>query len=229
MKNIFILTISILIAVSSNSQTIDPIFNSFKQGVVSAGGNCASIAVIKASIGTFGIYKVFNAMTYDSKTQLTTVILRSGNTVSISSSELQQAIDSANFVQKNSDVTSIKIKNYADTCFAIMCKHLQNMLHYKTFIEAINDLNDGYTTSEIGTVLGVKFQEIKPHRVKRISKLKNLVLYNTYHAIYASDGYYDEAWNANGINKISHLKFKRSGIKCGFIFCGVHGAFKIVP
>jgi hypothetical protein len=35
------------------------LFNAFKQGNVNGGGNCASIALIKASIGKFGVGNIF--------------------------------------------------------------------------------------------------------------------------------------------------------------------------
>ncbi len=216
--------LSIITNLSSIAQVLDPLLNSFKQGIVFGGGNCVSIGVIKAAIGTFGIDKVFTSITVSDNIS---VGLRSGELVVLTKEEMKLAIDSAGFVLKNKDAVSVRIKNYADTCFAVMSKHLQNMLHYQTFVKAIHDLNNGYTTAEIDTVIGLKFQEVKPHKTKKLSSYKNLVIYNTYHTIFASDGFYDESWNESGVNSISHLKFKRMGYKCGFIFCGVHGDIRL--
>lgn len=39
--------------------TTTEIIKAFRQGIVAEGGNCASIAVIKAAIDVFGVGKVF--------------------------------------------------------------------------------------------------------------------------------------------------------------------------
>lgn len=222
MLKIFLSVVLICTTAYCQSQ-ISPIFNAFKQGGVDGGGNCASIAVIKATIGTYGIGNVYTYVgkKNDSQTQY---LLRSGDTITISDAEISLAITNANFQQKNIDSISIQIKMYADTCFALMCKHLQDM-NNTTFDSAIADLNDGYTTQYIDTIIGVKFKQIKSRTISEITYHENMVLYNTYHAVYASKELYDEAWNESGINFISNLKFKRWGWKCGFIFCGVRKVF----
>jgi hypothetical protein len=228
MKKQVIFFILIMVSLQGKvlAQSLNPVFNAFKQGYVDGGGNCASIAIIKTAVATFGVNKVFLLKTNTENGFAFT--LRDGTVVTISNLEIKTAIDSANFVQKNTDENAVRIKGYADTCFAVMCKHLQNMTISSTFTAAIDDLNDGYNTPTIDKVLGVKFRPIEPHRANKIEGFKNMVITNPYHAIYASEGYYDESRNVTGIEKISNLKIKRAGIRCGFLGCGVSGAYQIV-
>ena len=229
MKKILFLILIIFVH-NLSAQENNQIFNAFKQGFVEEGGNCASIALIKACIGEFGIYKVFTELDSEDKNVIL-IKLKSGEIISLKKDEIDEARNRCGFESKNIDSNSIEIKKYAELCYAVMCKKhqmIQNISSNKiSFSEAVSYLNGGYTAKYIDKLLGVTFIKIKPHRANKIDKLKNLVIYNSYHAVYASDGFYDEAKNENGINRISNLKWKRCGYRCGFIFCGVHGAFKI--
>jgi hypothetical protein len=94
MKRIIISVIELLCINFSRAQnpaiTDTSIFNSFKQGIISirnpvrkigGGGNCASVAVIKAAIGTFGVNKVFNSVTYDQDEEMYTIVLQNEDTL----------------------------------------------------------------------------------------------------------------------------------------------------
>src|SRR4249919_1300138 len=72
--------------------TDEQLFNAFKQDIVSfeskwkrfgGGGNCASIALIKAAIGTFGINGVFKNVSVDSVNKLVHVRLKNDKNVDL--------------------------------------------------------------------------------------------------------------------------------------------------
>lgn len=205
--------------------------NAFKQGVAEeGGGNCASIAFIKMAIGQYGVGKVFKKGLSESES-VTTFILKDGNTISLTNTELERAIRAGAFVQNQRDSASVRIKQYADTCFAVMCKRLQ-LIKQTTFDSAILDLNFGHNLTvndpPIQSFLGLSVRRIDPHRASKIRALDNIVVYNYHHAAYAAAGYYDEVWNASGVNRVEKFKFKRWSWKCGYKMCGLSGAFEII-
>jgi hypothetical protein len=221
----------IVCSISVWGQHLHPVMNSFKQGEVEeGGGNCASIALIKASIATFGVGKVLTTL-HKGAGQYT-YQLRDGSTVTLTDAEIMQVIASAGFEQFNKDQESVNIKRYADTCFAVMCKRAQQ-INNLPFDSAILDLNNGHNMRKndppLQSYLGVAMKRIEPHRASKISKQSNLIVYNYYHAAYATQGTYDECWNnISGVNKLNRFKWKRWGIKCSYKMCGLSGAFKLI-
>ncbi|AJR04936.1 hypothetical protein [Siansivirga zeaxanthinifaciens] len=227
MKNTILLFLTLISISIIQAQELDTkIFNAFKQGNVNEGGNCVSIALIKAAYSKYGHKDIFkNVIKNDSIFKVT---MRDDSLVTFSQSELELIASRANFKLKDSTEFSIRFKEYAEFCYAAMCKKNQILEGYQTLDSAITDLNNGYPTKYSYKLLGLKFKKIKPHRAKRINKLKHLVVYNTYHAVYASNGYYDECWNESGVEKIKNLKWKRFGWKCMWKMCSISGAFMIV-
>lgn len=231
MKKPLILICAIVFSlnVGHAQQQPNPIFNAFKQGYVKEGGNCSSIAVIKAAIGTFGIGKVFQEDRASRTNDNFTYILKNGDKVTLNHREIQEATERAKFIQKDSTLEAIAIKCFADTCYAVMCKHLMTIdTSIKTYSAAITRLNSGYKTAEIGTVLGIKLVRIETTCQCNLSDYENIIIYNIKHAAYASRGEYDESGAKTGKKLTKNLRWQRMGFKCGFFFCGIRGAFRIV-
>lgn len=227
MNKLIFFILVILISNTIGAQELNTtIFNAFKQGNVNEGGNCVSIALIKAAYSKFGFNNVFEKI--DKKNDKYKVTMRDKSIVEFNESELELARERANFKLKDSTDFSIKLKEFAGFCFAAMCKKNQILEKYDTYDEAITDLNNGYTTQYVDKLLGLKFKKVKPHRASKINNLNHLVIYNTYHAVYASNEYYDECWNESGIEKIKNLKWKRFRWKCMWKLCGISGAYMIV-
>lgn len=227
MKQIILTTVTFFFLTFTYGQQIDnKIFNAFKQGNVNEGGNCVSIALIKAAYSKYGYENVFK--TIDENNDTFTVTMRDDSVVIFSKDELKIVSERANFKLKDSTDFSIKFKEFAEFCYAAMCKKVQQLENYQTLDSAITDLNNGYTTKYSNVLLGLKFKRIKPKRANKIDNLEHLVIYNTYHAVYASNGFYDECWNDSGIEKVQNLKWKRFGWKCAWKMCSISGAYMIV-
>jgi hypothetical protein len=158
-------------------------------------------------------------------------MLQSGKELVLTYDEIEQAAQAAGFI-RSKDPSLITIAMYADTCFAVLAKHIQTDQtlqvgsKYSTFKEALADLNDGFSTGTIANVLGLEIEPFKA-RAKIIRQKSGAVVYNIYHAAYATYGIYDEAGDDDGQAPIEKFKFKRAGWKCGFIFCGPSGAFEV--
>jgi hypothetical protein len=222
---IIIASIMILTCVTALTFGQNPIFNAFKQGPFSGTGNCASVAVIKATIDKYGTGNVFKIIKGVGN-QTHFVKLKSGEEFSITEAEMNKAISSARFVQKDLTPAAIDIKTYADTCFAVICKNLQLIRKYKNIERAVYDLNDGFKVDSVAFILGVNTRHIRASR-RVISASGSAVMYNVNHAAYTSNGLYDEAGGADGITRIGKFKTKQAGWKCGFIFCRPCGALEI--
>jgi hypothetical protein len=187
------------------------LFNAFKQGIVESdakkAGNCASVAIIKAAIGTFGVAKVFEIK----KSEKTNAVkLKDGATFEISDTEIEYAKNKSKFIPGDTTKTEIKqIFEYARLCFAILCKSYQIQSYKgKPFEFVVDKLNEGYTTSDIHGLLGLNKKLIGNNPSYELLKsYKNLVLWNSAHAVYYSEGFYDEAFDKNApIEKIENLK-----------------------
>lgn len=225
-KNIC-LTAFLFSCILSTSQIDTKIFNAFKQGNVKEGGNCVSIALIKAAYSKYGFERLFLKTSKNDDKYI--VKMRDSITVSFSQSELNEVKSRASFKLKDTTSFSKKFLDFANFCYAAMCKKNQILKKYKKFDEAIVDLNNGYDTKKSYSLLGLKFKKISPHRASKLNKLKHIIIYNKYHAAYASDGFYDESWNKEtGIDKVSKFKWRRFGFKCFYKLCSISGAFQII-
>ncbi|MCU0431696.1 MAG: hypothetical protein MUF42_17175 [Cytophagaceae bacterium] len=228
MKQIFLIVNTFFLVTFIYGQQVDTkVFNAFKQGNVKEGGNCVSIAIIKAAFSKFGYENIFKSIQEVDATKYK-VTMRDNSEVSFTKNELNIISERANFRLKDSTEFSIKFKKFAEFCFAAMCKKVMILNNYQTLDSAITDLNNGYTTEISNVLLGLKFKKIKPKRATKINHLEHLVIFNSYHAVYASNGYYDECWNETGIEKIKNLKWKRFGIKCAWKMCSISGALMII-
>lgn len=178
------------------------LINAFKQN--KKVNNCAAIALIKASIGTFGLNGV---LTTQHRTDSTfTYMLRNKERVTISTRELHYSIAKSSILQNPTDSISNQVRMLADTCFAVMCKQ-QQLKDSTTFEAAVWQLNFGYKTPEIASLLGVQFTPVQSLSAKKLSRYPHLVVYNYYHAAYATNGYYDFAENSSGQAPIRNFKW----------------------
>lgn len=199
------------------------LFNAFKQGQVEGGGNCASIALIKACIGTYGVGKVVQ-LVEDPNHQQINVKLRNNFHLVMTHFEIEAATLGNGFVLKEFTSEGTKIKKYADTLFAIMVKMNQKINEYDSYAESLTSLLNGYNTPIINELLGVKFRKIVMSALKNNS---NIVTYNSYHAVYSSFGYYDEPKSIIGFLKIESFNRNHFGIKCLHYLCDPKKAFII--
>ncbi|HEU4552476.1 MAG TPA: hypothetical protein VFS25_06570 [Chitinophaga sp.] len=199
------------------------LFNAFKQGNVNGGGNCASIALIKACIGTFGVGNVF---TYrqNNVDSLITVTLRNDTTFTVTYAQIREATRQNGFVSKSALPEARRIRAYADTCFAVMVKMNQRLWNYPTYEKALSRLLNGYNTPSVNRLLGVTFRNIG---AANLGAGQHLVTYNAYHAVYSSDGYYDETRSAAGYAPNDRFNNNRQGIKCWHYGCKPRAALKV--
>ena len=97
-----------------------------------------------------------------------------------------------------------KIFEYAQFCFAVMVMVKQETLGYKTYTKAADDLNRGDFAGDIYTFLGLKKIDVPLDQIKNS---ENLVVWNSPHAVYSSNGFYDEFFEGyEGIQPIDQLK-----------------------
>jgi hypothetical protein len=220
---LFILLIESLYSKGQNQPEENPLFNAFKQGNVAGGGNCASIALIKACIGTFGIGKVFTYTKSDSDS-LIIVKLRTDSIIKVTFKEIKEATKENGFISKSQTLEAKKIRSYADTCFAVITKVNEILWEYDSYSESLSALLNGYNTPNIYRLLGVKFKEISTSDLKNNT---NIVTYNSYHAVYSSYGFYDETKSLIGYSPNGSFNKNRFGIKCSWYGCKPKRAFVI--
>jgi hypothetical protein len=207
------------------------LFNSFKQDEVkvpaASGGNCVSIALIKTAIGTFGLGKVFGLKT-DSVKQIYQVTLRNGKVLQLSFDEVASATQKAHFFLKIKTAESVAVYNYANLCFAVMCKKLQADTNITlTYEQAVDRLNEGYVTLNIPELLGIKITRIMDLSLENLKAYRNLVVWYEAHTVYYSLGYYDEeSYKYSGIvplEEFHHCYFTQRLLRK----CHPEGAFSL--
>ncbi|WP_350205377.1 hypothetical protein [Ekhidna sp.] len=201
--------------------------SAYKQGTVKGGGNCVSIALIKASYSKFEFDEMFQKI--DTTQTGYEVALRDSSSVSFSLDELETVKSMVGFRQVDTTDFAIKFKEFSEFCFAAMGKKLQQIKDQEIdFKAAIDKLNNGYSTSNSSELLGVKFKKINCEKVRSLIEYENLIVYNSYHAVYASRGFYDESSSDFPV-KLEKLRWNRFGPKCLFKkFCGIQEAFLVV-
>lgn len=223
MKNIILFLSSLILGLVSNAQiknvTEEQLYKAFKQDIVEfegylsmigGGGNCASIALIKSAIGTFGINGVFKDVKIDSLNEIVHVTRRDNKIIDLTFDRLEHGKDHF-YIKPNSDEISKQISDYAAFCFAVMGRAKQLELGYdkKYFYRAIDNLNKGEPTESINKLLGLQKEQIVDLSFDNLRKYKNIVLYNAPHAVYSSSGNYDEFFRGTitGIEPLDKLSF----------------------
>ncbi|MBS1586030.1 MAG: hypothetical protein JSS82_10860 [Bacteroidetes bacterium] len=191
------------------------LFGAYKQSAVRfkiwfnrfhGGGNCASIALIKAAIGTYGVNGVLKKVETDEKNSLYKITLKNNEQISLSFRDYQMGSNGFYIERAGTDELSKKVMAYSKLCFATMCKVLQGR-HNRSYKFYVDRLNYGYDAEDISDLLGLTRVDITDVSDGNLAKLKNAVLYNPYHAIYGSSGNYDEAFtnSKTGIEPVSKL------------------------
>lgn len=186
------------------------VINSFKQG--SRGDfNCASIAVIKCTIATYGLDNVWKQATWANGG--VSITLRNNDTVSLTSAELKLASDSCGFVLMGDTA----ILNKSIILYTVLGKRA---IHNPSPIfaactdyqSALRTLHHGINAINLPTLLGVKSLNVR--HASQVS-----YVYGTgYHAVFASINIFDDYgrrrrinilnWRAHiGINPITNLTF----------------------
>jgi hypothetical protein len=211
------------------------LFNAFKQGVVQSrsrkAGNCAAVALIKAAIGTYGLHKVFEISERSSELKLVT--LRDNTSFEISDKEIAYAQTQSKFAPGDMGQTDIKeIFEYAQLCFAVLCKsyHLHSGRD-EGFEITVDNLNAGYSTKTIYKLLGLPMKSVGNNpSYELLQPYKHLVVWNTAHAVYYSEGFYDEAFDlGTPIERIENLRKKHCSLAGRFVNgCKPRGAYLLV-
>jgi hypothetical protein len=168
--------------VSSNK-----IFESFKQGDRT---NCASIALIKASLNVYGLDSLFiSQKVTDSLYKIT---LKNGDSFNLTSEELNKADFSADFVLIKDNDDSKEIRDYSILAYAVMAKYKQIIEKYATFELALEDLEYGAYTPTVYKYLGFE----KGKQIQKLRRLKGdeycgVVAWSSVHAVFTCEGYMD--------------------------------------
>jgi hypothetical protein len=205
----------------------NPLFNTFKQGSMQGEGNSASVAVIKASIGTFGVNNVFRYQTTDNVAAKYIIRLRNEETITIRFDELKQAAAASAFSEKSTDLLSADIRKYAQLCFATMAKKLQLQNPRYNFTTAISDINDGFELADAAALLGLKLKSLKPCTVDNLSHYNHIIVCNPYHVAYANTGYYDELKSQAGVATLDDFRQNHFGSRCALRRCNISEAFRV--
>jgi len=184
------------------------LFNAFYQGKdeESVGaGNCASIAIIKAAMFTFG----YEVISFEKEQNIYHVTLKNGEKISFNENELLYAKKESSFILGKYDTETEKeqfneILEYAHICYATICKMAQKngdfSSRYSKFIIpenfelAVEIINDGTFTPHVYEFLGLEDNATATYRTKLRKKVKQsfgMVLWTNSHAMYSSEGYFD--------------------------------------
>ncbi|MFD2785524.1 hypothetical protein [Hymenobacter rubripertinctus] len=165
----------------------EKLFNSFRQGERT---NCASIALIKASLEVYGLNNLFTINS--DNTDTIKITLKDKSQVILPKSELALADTSAGFKIIQNNQYSRDIVKYALLTYAVMAKHKQDKEKYTTYKEALDDLEYGAFAGDVCKYLGFKKgKQFVQHKRFTGGKLCGLIAWSPAHAVYACDGYMD--------------------------------------
>lgn len=174
------------------------VFTSFKQG---AANNCAAIAVIKASIATFGmdttngIFKEDRTSPEDSVHHIT---LRSGEVFTISAAQISQAKDYSKFEMVAGATPEPLIVDRAYLLYAVMAQRAAKLSAQpgSIFGEAASSYEgglkllswEGRDADLLPALFGFKTVDVPTTSTDQIAYIQT----NYYHAVFAMQGMYDE-------------------------------------
>ena len=192
MKRIFTITFLFLIIIGLNAQTFKhnytydtTVIGAFHQGS-NYDYNCASIALIKCAIATFGINNVFKSKIENANDY--TIILLNEDTVSLSKQELDSATRRSGFVKDDNQA----IFNQANFIYAVMAKRAvkfsgddYSFSNCTDFDEALAVFHNGFTVTYLPALLGLGQVKVKHKREL------SYIFANGYHAVFASKKVFD--------------------------------------
>ncbi|GAA3623285.1 hypothetical protein [Flavivirga jejuensis] len=203
---------------NNESFTFEQIANAFKQGRVElpllrkigGGGNCASIALIKAAIGSFGFSGIFRSINVDTQKNrfLINLIDEEEKIYKLSFINFKLAKSKSAFELNNEDDTSKNILEFSNFCYAVMAEiKRRTYRRRRRYKRAITDLNKGESTRYIYELLGLEKEKIEDVSIENLGSLNHLVVWNPPHAVYSSEGFYDEFFSGhNDIEPLGKLK-----------------------
>ena len=203
----------------------EQIANAFKQGRVElpilrrigGGGNCASIALIKSSIGNFGFSGIFKSIIIDKQKNrfLIDLIDDDETTYNLSFENFKYASKKSSYELNNTDEISKDIFEFSNFCFAVMSEiKRRTYRRNRKYGRAVNDLNKGESTKYIYELLGLEKKEIENVSIENLRTYKHIVVWNPSHAIYSNEGFYDEFFNGySDIEQLEELKNIHGGGK----------------
>lgn len=157
--------------------------------------NCASIALIKASIETFGLNNVFNI---ESSEESYIVKLRNGDTITFTEQNLQRSIEIGSFQPSKDNSPSRqniyeKIRKYAQLCYAVMVAQYNAKNGLNDFDTSLLQLSNGANARFISQYLGL--ENYCSNVFKGNSQYQNLIAWQHLpwlkHVVYMSQNNYD--------------------------------------
>lgn len=203
-------------------------FNCFKNTATDkTEGNCVTVAFIKAAIGTFGVNNVFRSVSREEEKKAYNIMLRNGEIILLGFDEMETAKKQSQLREKNTDLLSSDITKYAQMCYAVMAKKLQQSTTNHTFVTAMADLNDGYPVEDIAALLGLTLKPIKPVTTKELEHYNHILVKNYYYTAYAYLGYYDEVKQPDGYAPFDDIRKYHSGTPCFIKRCSINEAFRV--
>lgn len=183
--------------------TID-IIRSFYQGNVQLSenntnvGNCASIALIKASIEVFEINNVVN---YSFENNIYNVTLKNNITLSFSKDQLERSNYVANFKLNSVDIGKLNLyKQILEYAQILMCSMVvmvtkigESGKGIGDFEEALKALNDGANSPNIPRLLGLENHYKGKTKWQRflMKPQKGMIAWLSGHTVFMSNKSYD--------------------------------------
>ena len=177
------------------------LIQAFSQGLVKlpdtsgSVGNCASIALIKASIEVFGLYNVFE---FQRSNEIYSVTFKNNHTVSFTQTELERSIYVADFRLNDNHLKlelNLAIINYANIALCAMVKRVMEIGEAgegkDNFEKALIALNDGANTPNIPEKLGLE-NHYYGKKWYRDAHSKGLFGWLKGHTVYISQGVRDD-------------------------------------
>lgn len=208
------------------------IISDFKQGTVIISnetknclqdyknGNCVTIALIKAALVEFGsIENIFE--TYKTLDNETTVSFKSSLSITVNQEEIKLVEQISGIIPKEN---SIYYKS-ATKLFAIIAKRIlyfneqYSSSCIKSFKNAVEYLNSGYSTKSAHELLELKKVPIK---IKHIKKKKSAIIYSNAHASYSSYGDQDIFGKSNRITQLGFVSWMKNPKGIGGVILGAY-------
>jgi hypothetical protein len=210
-KLIHILLVSLL-STLTKAQSIDTsryLFEAFDQGNDAMAGNCASIALIKASIACFGLNGIYE------ETKLgddLLIKLKNGTQLTVTREELLIArdncfFDTSSYKSSSTSLAKLRVDIYrrAYTTYAVMIKWVmlngdgnstvgngcKDSCNYKSFNSALCDLATGINSHHLYYLLGLEDYTTCTKNKQQLKDKAFGVVWRGGHTIYSSNELYD--------------------------------------
>lgn len=155
-------------------------------------GNCAAIAIIKASLAEFKtLENIFKK--YKIRGDSTFITLQNNRSLIITNDEIKQVEKLAGIRKKEN---SLYYGN-AIILYTIMCKQLllfKPSVHgacINNFTNAVEYLNNGYSSKNAYKLLGFTTKNIVQIPVDQLSKIPSAIIWSSSHAAFATYGKQD--------------------------------------